>query len=88
MDLWSLNLNNASRGLLSPKIAALPHKNTGSERSFCGNLMIKVGGYPGGDETRASRSKSPAYRSLAVRAMGKKNHDNPPDSGYLTTSLL
>ncbi|XP_058090094.1 uncharacterized protein LOC131236725 [Magnolia sinica] len=87
MDLWSLNLNNANRGLFPAKIAPPLQRHTWPERRLSCNFM-KIGGFYGGeDEIKTSRSWRPAYRSLSVRAMGKKNHENSSNSGSSDQSI-
>ncbi|XP_010242033.1 PREDICTED: uncharacterized protein LOC104586481 [Nelumbo nucifera] len=78
MDLWSLHVNNSTRGPFCAKTCPFLQRNSWPERPFSCNLG-KTGSLRVEDgkvlEIRVSKLKNSSYRSMIVRAMGKKNHD-------------
>eukprot|EP00268_Persea_americana_P030581 TRINITY_DN295_c0_g1_i1.p1 TRINITY_DN295_c0_g1~~TRINITY_DN295_c0_g1_i1.p1 ORF type:complete len:360 (+),score=80.86 TRINITY_DN295_c0_g1_i1:307-1386(+) len=85
MDLWSVHLQSSHRPLFSAKISPFLQRNSWAERQLSSNfgkvgfLGMEDGG--GFLEIRVSKLKCSSYRCLAVRAMGKKNHENSSNSG-------
>lgn len=85
MDLWSVHLQSSHRALFSAKISPFLQRNSWAERQHSSNfgkvgfLGMEDGG--GFLEIRVSKLKCSSYRCLAVRAMGKKNHENSSNPG-------
>ncbi|KAG9457010.1 hypothetical protein H6P81_001518 [Aristolochia fimbriata] len=84
MDLCSLNLNGSRRVLFPAKICPFRHRHASLERTFLGTyLKWGILGKEDGCvfEARMSRSKRFLYRSMVIKAMGKKNHNSSSSSG-------
>ncbi|XP_043722530.1 uncharacterized protein LOC122669749 isoform X1 [Telopea speciosissima] len=84
MDLWSLQAKNSNGGPFCAKFCSFSQRNSWAERPFSCNLG-KIASFKVEDgrllEIRISKFKASPCRSLIVRAMAKKNRQNPSSSG-------
>ncbi|KAJ4951004.1 hypothetical protein NE237_027836 [Protea cynaroides] len=84
MDLWSLQVKNSNGGPFCAKICSFSHRNSWFEKPFSCNLG-KIASFRVEDgrlvEIGVSKFKTSSSRPLIVRAMAKKNPQNPSPSG-------
>ncbi|XP_043718966.1 UPF0301 protein CCA_00630-like [Telopea speciosissima] len=84
MDLWSLQVKNTNGVPFCSKVCSFSHRTSWVERPFSCD-MGKIASLRAEDgrfmEIRIKKFKASLCRSLVVRAMGKKNHQNPSSSG-------